>query len=49
MVTAGVPHGKPEQLVLGDEVSLGSKRLRVVVGNHQLLGFIINEGLMRRG
>jgi len=45
VVTGGFPHGEPEQVVLNDEFSLGSERLWVVVGNHQLLGLVINEGL----
>ena len=46
MVIAGMPHGEPKQIVLDNEFSLCSERLRVVVRNHQLLCFVINKGLM---
>ena len=48
VVTGHVPHGEPDQIVLDNEFSLGGERLRVVVGNHQLLGLIINERLKKR-
>lgn len=45
VVTSDIPHGEPEQVVLDDEISLGSERPRVVVGNHQLLGLVIKVRL----
>jgi len=45
VVTSGLPYGEPEQVVVDDELSLGSERLRVVVGNHQLVVLVVNEGL----
>ena len=48
VIAGGFPHGESEQIVLNDEFSLGSERLRVVEGNHQLLGLVINEGLRWR-
>lgn len=48
MVTSDFPHGEPEEVVLDDEFSLGGERLRVVVGNHQLLGFVVKERLGER-
>jgi hypothetical protein len=36
------------QVVLDDEFPLGSERLRVVVGNIQLLGFVVKERLRER-
>jgi len=44
VVTGDIPHGEPEQIVLDDEFSLGGERFRIVVGNHQLLGLVVNEG-----
>ena len=49
VVTSGLPYGEPEQVVVDDEFSLGSERLRVIVGNHQLLVLVVNEGLRERG
>ena len=48
VVTSGLPYGEPEQVVVEDEFSLGSERLRVVVRNHQLLVLVVNEGLRER-
>jgi len=48
-VTSGLPHGEPEQVVVDDESPLGSERLWVIVGNHQLLVLVVNEGLRKRG
>ena len=45
VVTSSFPHGEPKQVVLNDEFSLGSERLRVIIRNHQLLGLVIDEGL----
>ena len=45
VVTSSFPHGESKQVVLNDEFSLGSERLRVIIRNHQLLGLVINEGL----
>ena len=49
VITSGLPHGEPEQVVIDDEFSLSSKRLWVIVGNHQLLVLIVKEGLRERG
>ena len=49
MVTTDFPHGEPEQIVLDDEISLGGERLWVVVGNHQLFGFVVKERLRKQG
>lgn len=49
VVTRDFPHGEPEQVVLCDEFPLGGERLRVVVGNHQFLGLVVNEGLVNEG
>jgi len=49
VIASDFPHGESEQIVLDDEVSLGSEGLRVVVGNHQLFALVVNEGLRKRG
>ena len=49
VITAGLPHGEPEQVMVDDEFTLGSERLRVIVGNHQLLILVVKEGLRERG
>jgi hypothetical protein len=49
VVASRVPHGEPEQFVFYDEFALGGERLRVVVGNQQLLGLVVNVGLRKRG
>lgn len=43
VITGEFPHGEPKQVVLDDEFPLGSERLRVIVGNHRLVGLVVKE------
>ena len=47
-VTSDVPHGETKQLVIDDELPLGGKRCRIVVGNHQLLSLVVRVRLGKR-
>lgn len=47
-VACNIPHVGSEQVILGNEFPLGRERLRVVVGNHQLLRLVVQEGLEKR-
>ena len=47
-VTSNIPHVESEQVILDNEFPLGRERLRVVIGNHQLLRLVVKEGLAKR-
>lgn len=44
VITSAIPHSETKQVVVSDELALGGERGRVVVGNHQLPGLIVNIG-----